>query len=110
MVQIKDTVFQSGYPETAKTTTVHVKSKDFSQPISLETPVDEVNRPQHYIHGSMETIDEMVVVFGIEAVTQYCVINAWKYRARAPYKGKQEQDMQKADWYLKKAKELQEKL
>ena len=37
---------------------------------------------------------------------QFCRMNAWKYRARAPYKGKMEQDMDKANRYLEMAYEM----
>lgn len=70
---------------------------------------DNVNHPQHYNHGSMECIDEMILIFGVEAVMDFCVCNAWKYRARAAYKGNPEEDMAKADWYLAKYKELEER-
>lgn len=69
---------------------------------------DPVNHPSHYEAHAMESIDEMVVVFGKQAVIDFCKCNAWKYRYRAPYKGKQEEDNGKADWYIKKAKELED--
>ena len=68
---------------------------------------DMVNEPPHYKQHEMECIDEMVVIFGVSAVIDYCRCAAWKYRYRAPYKGKFEEDNKKADWYLKKAKELE---
>ena len=49
----------------------------------------------------------MVLAFGIDATITFCVLNAWKYRARAPYKGKLEQDMEKADRYMQYAHDLQ---
>ena len=67
---------------------------------------DMVNEPPHYKQHAMECIDEMVEVFGVEAVKAYCKCAAWKYRYRAPYKGKFEEDNAKADWYLKKLSEL----
>lgn len=67
---------------------------------------DVVREPQHYQHGIFEVIDEMIIVFGIEATMQFCRMNAWKYRARAPYKGKMEQDMDKANRYLEMAYEM----
>lgn len=67
--------------------------------------VDMVNEPPHYEHG-MECIDEMILVFGKEAVMNFCLGNCWKYRYRAPYKGNAEQDMEKSRWYLNKYKEL----
>lgn len=70
--------------------------------------VDNVNHPTHYNQHPMETIDEMVLLFGKEAVINFCICNAWKYRTRAPYKDKLEEDNAKSDWYLAKAKELKE--
>lgn len=66
----------------------------------------EHHKPKHYQNGTFETIDEMVIVFGVEAVIQFCRMNAWKYRARAAYKGQSESDMKKADEYLKIASVL----
>lgn len=67
---------------------------------------DMVNQPQHYKQHAMECFDEMVQAFGVDAVMAYCKCAAWKYRYRAPYKGKFEEDNAKADWYLKKLSEL----
>ena len=68
--------------------------------------VDIVNEPDHYKHGAFETIDEMLIVFGPQKVYDYCIINAWKYRARAQFKGNTEQDLEKADCYLRMAREI----
>lgn len=67
-----------------------------------------VNHPSHYLHNKFESIDEMMIVFGSEAVYHFCICNALKYKNRALYKGKYEEDMKKADWYLTKAKEIKE--
>ena len=48
--------------------------------------VDIVNDPPHYKQHEMECIDEMIIVFGVQAVIDYCKCAAWKYRYRAPYK------------------------
>lgn len=66
----------------------------------------EVENPPHYLQGAYETIDEMIIVFGMEATINYCRMCAWKYRARAPYKDDFFKDQAKADWYLHKACEL----
>ena len=67
---------------------------------------DKVNHPQHYNRkNAMECIDEMILVFGEEAVKHFCLCNAWKYRYRAADKNGEE-DLKKSDWYLKKYKEL----
>lgn len=68
--------------------------------------VDMVNRPPHYNReGGMESIDEMIMVFGKEAVKNFCLCNVWKYRYRAADKNGQE-DLKKSDWYMRKYKEL----
>lgn len=72
--------------------------------------VDMVNHPPHYCRdGAMETIDEMEVLFGAKATFDFCRLNAWKYRARANAKNGQE-DMEKSDWYIRKAAELKAKM
>lgn len=71
---------------------------------------NNVIEPEHYKQGDFETIDEMIIMFGVEAVVQFCKINARKYRARAPYKNNFEQDMEKANTYLKFALQLEESL
>jgi hypothetical protein len=69
---------------------------------------EAVNHPQHYIReGGMECIDEMILVFGIEATMSFCLLNAWKYRYRAAGKGGEE-DLKKSDWYMSKYAELKE--
>lgn len=61
---------------------------------------DMVDNPSHYMQHEKECIVEMVILFGWEAVDGFCKCNAWKYRERAPYKGSQERDDKKADWYV----------
>ena len=68
--------------------------------------VDMVNRPPHYTReDAMECIDEMELIFGVEAVKNFCLCNAWKYRYRAADKNGAE-DIAKSDWYIRKYKEL----
>ena len=55
-------------------------------------------------------IDEMIAIFGKEAVIHFCICNAWKYRYRADSKGKHDEDMKKADWYINRAMELKNEL
>ena len=61
---------------------------------------EKVDHPSHYNMGSRETIEEMVLLFGVDAVKSFCRLNAYKYKSRAPFKGCYEEDMAKADWYL----------
>ena len=68
---------------------------------------DYIN-PNHYKQFSKETIDMMVSIWGKEAVATHCEITAFKYKRRVGSKPEQpiERDMEKANWYLNKAKEL----
>lgn len=68
---------------------------------------ETVNHPSHYTSRAHECIDEMIAVFGTHAVIDFCKCNAWKYRYRANAKGNYEEDMEKADWYIRKMMELQ---
>ncbi len=67
--------------------------------------VEKVNHPKHY-QGKHECIDEMVELFGVDAVIGFCKCNVYKYRYRADRKNGNE-DIQKADWYMDKLIELQ---
>lgn len=64
-----------------------------------------VNHPEHYNQGGIECIDAMISAFGKEAVSNFCIINAFKYTWRASDKNGIE-DIDKAIWYLNKYKEL----
>lgn len=76
------------------------------QPVTIT--YDNVERPKHYNReGAMESIDEMVLIFGKEAVMNFCKCNVWKYRYRAAEKNGEE-DLKKSDWYMRKYKELSE--
>lgn len=67
---------------------------------------EAVNHPSHYNReNSTECIEEMILVFGKEAVKNFCLCNVWKYRYRAADKNGVE-DLAKSDWYFNKYKEL----
>lgn len=68
--------------------------------------MDNVNHPQHYEGStSIECIDAMRLIFGDSSVTDFCLCNAFKYLWRHKSKNKKE-DLDKATWYLKEAKKL----
>lgn len=57
--------------------------------------MDNVNNPAHYTHGGIETIDF------IEAKQLgYNLGNVVKYISRAGKKGSRLEDLKKAQWYL----------
>ena len=60
---------------------------------------DPVNHPAHYTSGSIECIDAMQAAFGVEAVKDFCLCNAFKYLWRHRNKNGVE-DLKKARWYL----------
>lgn len=68
---------------------------------NLESPTgDMVNHPSHYNQGKREVIEEMRLMFGDSAVADFCRLSAYKYMRRADYKGKKEEDLAKAEWYM----------
>ena len=74
----------------------------------IDTDVwDEIDKPEHYNSGSIETIDYIIDVLGPYDAIHYCHGNALKYLGtRLWRKGDPISNVGKAIWYLKKAKEL----
>ena len=69
--------------------------------------MENVNHPRHYNGGEIECIDAMIAAFGKENTATFCKINAFKYLWRADAKGGAE-DIEKAEWYLKKFLQITE--
>lgn len=70
---------------------------------------EKVEHPEHYNRaGAMECIDEMVAVFGREAVMNFCLCRVWEYRYRAADKNGEE-DLKNSDFYMSKYLELRGK-
>ena len=71
-----------------------------------------VNHPTHYNQYDIEVIDMIIKIWGPEAAALWCDITAFKYRMRMGTKPDNsiEQDIKKEQWYLKKSKEIREKL
>jgi hypothetical protein len=59
---------------------------------------DEVNHPDHYKVGGIETID-FIEAKGLN----YHLGNVIKYITRADHKGSRLKDLKKAQWYLNRA-------
>lgn len=63
---------------------------------------DAIN-PGHYkSETSLECIEAMEIIFGRDAVIDFCRCNAWKYIWRWKNKNGTE-DLEKANWYLERA-------
>lgn len=93
-------------PRAGHSKVSEVQTMDSVNANKNEVLEDVVREPQHYQHGTFEVIDEMLLVFGPQKTYDFCILNAWKYRSRAPYKGNTEQDMEKADRYMQMAKQI----
>ena len=66
-----------------------------------EVTHDVIHHPNHYCReGGMESIEEMILVFGKEAVKHFCLCNIWKYRYRSTHKNGEE-DIKKSDEYMR---------
>ena len=61
---------------------------------------DNVNAPQHYLHGKKETIDVINDCMTSDEFHGYLKGNILKYVSRYKFKGEPLEDLQKAQWYL----------
>ena len=61
---------------------------------------DVVNKPKHYNTGNIECIEAIEESMSSVAFKGYLKGNCMKYLWRYDYKGKQQEDLQKAMWYL----------
>lgn len=86
---------------------IHYGMADEEVNKTVDVEEDLVNHPTHYTNSGMECIDEMIMIFGEEAVMNFCLCNCWKYRKRALDKGGRI-DLEKSDWYVAKYKDLKE--
>jgi len=79
--------------------TVAIGLSDFSVKDRMkQVAKDNVNHPEHYKTGGIETIDF------IEAKSLgYHLGNVVKYVTRADHKGNRLEDLKKAQWYLNRA-------
>lgn len=70
--------------------------------------MEAVNHPSHYNKpGRKECIEEMIDLYGLDAVITFCTLNSYKYLYRHDLKNGQE-DLDKAKWYEAKGLELAE--
>ena len=61
---------------------------------------ENVNAPQHYLHGKKETIDVINDCMTGDEFHGYLKGNILKYVSRYKWKGEPLEDLQKASWYL----------
>ena len=70
---------------------------NFSQ---IFVPKDVVDKPPHYNFGTIECIEYLKDNMAPEAFRGYLEGNTKKYMHRFRYKGKDLEDLKKAQWYL----------
>ena len=80
---------------------------------SIYTPVtetvDNVNHPQHYKHGEIETIDIIRMSLTAEEFQGFLKGNVLKYQMRAPFKhADPDEDYKKAKYYYDEYREVSE--
>tara|TARA_X000001036_G_C20279198_1_gene643638 strand:+ start:333 stop:626 length:294 start_codon:yes stop_codon:yes gene_type:complete len=63
---------------------------------------DMVNSPPHYAKGGVECIDAIQASMTDKAFAGYLKGNIQKYIWRYENKGKKNEDLEKANWYIKK--------
>lgn len=66
---------------------------------------ENVNSPKHYTKGGIETIAYIKAKLTPEEFRGYLKGNILKYMSRASYKGKEEEDIRKSNWYSARLEE-----
>jgi hypothetical protein len=70
--------------------------------VKTVTEIDNVNHPDHYTQGEIETIDVIeYLTSDLKGIKAVCIGNFIKYVMRCNYKNGWE-DVEKAKWYLNK--------
>jgi hypothetical protein len=70
-------------------------------------PMGRSNTSTKDYYNGTEVFDQMILLYGLEAVKGFCICNAYKYRQRAGKKSDAiEEDIKKALWYETKLKEI----
>ena len=97
--------------ETESIVKLNVESESEDKNENEEVSDNEmVNHPPHYNQGKFETIDiiEDIVAGYDDPVEAYLVGATIKYLSRANFKGAKKQDLEKAEFYLKRAIDRQQ--
>lgn len=68
----------------------------------MKMMTDNVNSPSHYTVGDIECIDAIKASMGTQQFRGYLKGNIMKYIWRYQMKGKIQEDLAKAQWYLNK--------
>jgi hypothetical protein len=88
-------------PMRMRTVAMFTSDKPLNRMIDTNAK-DDVNHPEHYTFGGIETIDYMEAKSTKEEFTGHLRLTALKYLSRANNKGDAIKDLKKAQWYLNK--------
>lgn len=88
-------------PMRMRTVAMFTSDKPLSRMVDTNAK-DDVNHPEHYTFGGIETIDYMEAKSSKEEFTGHLRLTALKYLSRANNKGDAVKDLKKAQWYLNK--------
>ena len=100
--------YYDGWPRAATEFVVSEYSESFVPFVSVEDS-DPVNRPSHYTAGGIECIDAIKASMSTEAFLGFLKGNVQKYMWRYEKKVAPVEDLKKAQWYLSKLIEEQER-
>ena len=87
--------------EKVKLEKITIDPSKIGPTITVKNATDKQLNPDHYKAGKLQTIEQMMIVFGPNKVASFCEVNAFKYHARAGLKGDAVLDHKKADWYMR---------
>jgi hypothetical protein len=76
--------------------------RGWEKEITVKAPDDLVNHPPHYCKGGVECIDALKASMSKEAYRGFLKGNVLKYVWRYADKSNPLEDLEKAEWYLKK--------
>lgn len=97
---ISDVLFdEDHYVGLYKDVPIYHNSSNNNYEMTLLNVKDAVS-PSHYKNQtSLECIESMIIIFGEDAVYNFCACNAWKYL----WRWRNIEDLNKAEWYIEKA-------
>ena len=86
----------------AKGTRSNLEEPNPRSPFVPEGSIDSdmVNSPDHYTHNGIEAINVIEAKLTGEQYEGYLQGSVMKYLLRSNYKGKRDEDLKKAQWYL----------
>lgn len=92
---------ENGYIKKVELEKIAADPSKIGPMITVKDTTDKQLNPDHYRSGKLQIIEQMLILFGLDAVKTFCLLNAFKYHSRAGLKGDAILDHKKADWYMR---------